>query len=111
MSELAMDILTPTVVAAIVSGGALIAREMLAGRFTARQSRDEQDLRRQGLVIEQVRLLWTQNATLRRREADCERRCRLLARRCAELERVCGVLRRRVDRLGRLVARRRRRRR
>ena len=82
MSDFAVQILTPTVVAAIVSAGALIARELLAGRFTARQSRDEQHLRRQGVLMEQVRLLWTENAALRRREADCERRHRMLARRC-----------------------------
>lgn len=111
MSDFAVQILTPTVVAAIVSAGALIARELLAGRFTARQSRDEQDLRRQDVLMEQVRLLWTENANLRRREADCEHRHRMLARRCGDLERLCGVLRRRVDRLGRFVAGRRGRRR
>ena|SRR5687768_7521305 len=111
MSDFAIQVLTPTVVAAVVSAGALIARELLAGRFTARRSRAEIDLRRQGVLVEQVRLLLSENEGLRRRAAECQRRYHKLERRCGELEHLCRALRRRVDRLGGLVASRTRRRR
>jgi hypothetical protein len=96
-----MQILAPTVVAAVVSGAALLARELIAGRTSAGRARARDEGRRLQLLLEQTRLLWDENARLRRRERECEGRYRALAQRFGNLERRCRDLRRRLDCLGR----------
>ena len=103
MSDLTLQILTPTVVAAVVSGCALIARELVAGRARRQQGRQQRDVQQHGVLLDQVQALWNENAQVRQREDQCKQRCRALEERCCELERCCAQLRRRLDRLGRLL--------
>lgn len=114
MSDLTLNILAPTVVAAVVSAAALLARELLVSRARKRdyashttaqgeRSRQDRKVKQHAVLLQQIQLLWAENTQLRQREADCEQRYRDLERRCADLERCCGDLRRRLDRLGRVV--------
>ena len=102
MSEVALQLLAPTVIAAVVSGAAIIAREMVSTRAGSRRSRGERRLLRHAALLDQVQRLWQENARLRREELACRRRQRNLERRCTRLERSCRSLRRRLDGLGRL---------
>ncbi len=104
MPELVAQVLTPTVVAAVVSGSALVARELVTWRWRRRES----SLQHQTSLAEQIRLLWHENGALRGREAACERRYRMLERRCGHLERASRRLRQRLHRLGQVLGARRR---
>ena len=114
MAELLIQIITPSVVAALVTGLALVARELVTARGKARGARlaslaaaarraDEIGARHDAGLLRQVQLLWSENADLKERESECEARYRALEQRCLGLERQCDRLRRRIDGLGRLV--------
>lgn len=92
MPDLAAQILAPTVVAAIVSGAAIIVREVLAGR-----------LKQRDVLLREVESLWKRNHELRASEAFCQRRCRALSRRLSGVEQRCASLRDRLDQLARVV--------
>ena len=102
------DVLTPTAVAALVSGATLLAREAvcrlgrrrdLRERLAAdgERSRGELAVQQSSLLLQQIQLLWTENAALKRAETECVQRHRELERRCRELEASCESLTRRLD--------------
>jgi predicted nuclease with TOPRIM domain len=112
-----MQLVPPAVAAAVVSAGALLAREVLGlrlgrARLRAEASKDAASVAAttQENLLEQVRMLWTENAKLREREVESRARRRELERQCSFLERRCGMLedelhrlRQRLDRFDRLL--------
>lgn len=93
------DLAAPTVVAAVVSGAALLVRELLSTRgernkLHAERRRHEDDfaLRGQELLLKQIDSLWRENAAGRAREAESRQRCRELERQCLQLEQRCRDL-------------------
>ncbi len=112
------SLLAPTVVAAVVSGVALLVRELVGRKGQATRLRHERrrfeeefSLQGQEALLKQVQALWSENATLKACEAELRSRCRLLERTCSDLERQnrslesqIDRLRRRLDRDDRLIA-------
>lgn len=110
------DLAAPTVVAALVSGLALVLRDALGRRGeraklteNARRHDDDVSIRGQELLLKQIESLWRENAAGRAREAesrqrcrDLEKRCEALVARCAELQQMLEQLRLRLDRVDRV---------
>ncbi len=99
MNPTLMAILTPTVVAAIVSAAALLGREFVTGRgerakLAAERRRVDDDfaIRGQELLLKQIESLWRENANGKGREAESRQRCRELERQCSTLEQRCRDL-------------------
>lgn len=103
-------ILGSTVLAAVVSGAALGLREWLARRnerrgeaarlsLAAQEQRIDAAVRQSQLLLQQVQLLWAENAALKQREQECDERYRTLEERFRLLERRYDRLQRRIDHL------------
>lgn len=103
-------ILGSTVLAAIVSGAALGVREWIARRNkrrtdaarlsqAAREHRVDAAIQQNQMLLQQVQLLWGENAAVKERERKCDERYRALEERFRQLERRCAALQARINQL------------
>lgn len=106
------DLLTPAVAAAVVSAIALLVRELMARRgdraklaHDGRRVDGDLAFRGQELLLKQIEALWSENASVKSREAECRARCREVERQAAQLEQRCRELELQIDRLRRRLDR------
>ncbi len=92
-------IVTPTVIAAVVSAIALLVREAVIGRGGARKLRRESGHRSQELMLRQIELLWRENAESKAREAAMRTRLIDVEQRLAECGRTIRKLEAELDRV------------
>ena len=92
-------IVTPTVIAAIVSAVALIVREHVTGKAGDRQHRRDGGHRAQELMLRQIESLWRENAESKSREAALRVRLSDLEQRLTECGRTIRKLEAELDRV------------